>query len=116
MEPKLWRPLGMDSEAYDNKIESAKKNGPAHSIEQGDNIISKVAETSSKSTNHFQQGNSSTQKEFSVCCAQQQQSQSYICKTPRPLTAITPDGGISVESGANMLLTEEQEQQFLLRE
>lgn len=79
-EPELWRPLGMNTEEY-KKIENAKKIIVRHKMKEGE-----------ISNYHEVQENKSS--EVSVHCAQRQQSVGQICISPRPLTAITSDGGI----------------------
>lgn len=92
-EPELWRPLHMDSEEYERKIEAPKRDGPPKKNIEVDNMMSKDPEQSYKSIKHSQYEINSTPNEFPVCCAQQQ-SQSYFCKTPRPSTATTTDASI----------------------
>ncbi|KAI4976934.1 hypothetical protein ZWY2020_050541 [Hordeum vulgare] len=109
-EQELWRPLGMSSEEYEKKIQMAKNNGPhkrtkeadnidfnemannkepPKTCEQGDTVDSKEEH---RSSNNFSHTNSSKQKDFSVHCTQQPRN--MTCETPRPLTAIRPDGSV----------------------
>ncbi|KAI5003518.1 hypothetical protein ZWY2020_030678 [Hordeum vulgare] len=109
-EQELWRPLGMSSEEYEKKIQMAKNNGPHQrtkeadnidfnemannkeppkTCEQGDTVDSKEEH---RSSNNFSHTNSSKQKDFSVHCTQQPRN--MTCETPRPLTAIRPDGSV----------------------
>ncbi|KAE8818197.1 hypothetical protein D1007_04073 [Hordeum vulgare] len=81
-EPKLWRPLDMDSDAYERKIQVKKNLTMFFSMLFFQLFI------------EFQDDFSSMEKDIPACCGQYQQSESYNSIAPRPLTVIKPDGTI----------------------
>lgn len=77
---ELWRPLGMNDECYNAKIETAKLKIARNFKElQSDNIdISVQGNTNLK-------GSSSSYKELSIQCAQREVQRSFLCESSQPL-------------------------------
>lgn len=73
----------MNDEDCNRKIENAKKSIGQHNKEQGQ-------------TSNYEETKEIKSSEVSVHCTQQSNSVARRCFSPRPLTVITPDGGIIV--------------------
>ncbi|KAI5003229.1 hypothetical protein ZWY2020_030389 [Hordeum vulgare] len=80
-EPELWRPLHMNDEDYNRKIENAKKSIVQHNKEQGE-------------TSNYEETKEIKSSEVFEHCAQQPNSVARRCFSPRPLSVITLDGVI----------------------
>ncbi|KAE8788518.1 hypothetical protein D1007_37446 [Hordeum vulgare] len=67
-EPELWRPLDMDSDAYERKIQAAKNNIPTDKDEGVYNSKTTEVEQGTNNTKEFQDDFSSMEKDIPACC------------------------------------------------